>query len=217
MRVTLVLLACAACGPSGETVFDAPCAPAVLYLNRTGATYEHGNFDDSSLNFTPIVDTMRTLPPWPYDNIDWASLAGCIRTGLAPFPVTVTETDPGATQHTELVFTTTYWAGPAGTTVISSGGCRDGYEVAFLFGDALPTYARACHLALRTYAQMTAQLDLADDCEDILNNELDCSDMRTFKDVNATCVDDANVPVDCRCGGTTQNSYQALMAATSCP
>jgi hypothetical protein len=217
MKWAVVAVACAACGNSGETVFDAACEPAVLYLNRTGATYQHGSFDDSSLNFSPIIDVERTLPPWPHDNIDWASLAACIREGLAPFPVAITETDPGMTAHTEIVFTTSYWGGQAGTTMITSGGCKDNYELVVLFGDALPTYARACHLAVRTYAQITAKLDLVGDCEDFMNNQLDCSEMRVFKDVSSACVDDSDVPTDCRCGGTSQNSHQALLAATTCP
>lgn len=218
MRTLVAMLAaCGACGNGGETFFDAKCEPAVLYLNRTGATYQHGGFDDSSANFTPIVDIERTLPPWPYDDIDWASLTSCIRAGLAQVPVTVTEIDPGPTKHTEIVFTTSYWGGQAGTTMITNGGCRDNYEVIFLFGNALPTYARACHLAVRTYAQITANLDLVGDCEDFMNNQLDCSEMRTFKDAEAACVDDADVPTDCRCGGATQNTYRALLAATTCP
>jgi hypothetical protein len=217
MRLALFALTLAACGPGGETVFDAACEPAVLYLNRTGATYDFGGFDDSSMNFTPIVDAERALPPWPHDDVDWASLANCIRTGLQPFPVTVTETDPGMAKHVEIVFTTSYWAGPPGTTMITTAGCRDDLEVIFLFGNALPTYARACHLAVRSYAQITAQLDLVGDCEDFMNNQLDCSEMRTFKDADAACVDDADVPTECRCGGSTQNSHQALLSATSCP
>ncbi|MFN0251045.1 MAG: hypothetical protein ACKV2T_29490 [Kofleriaceae bacterium] len=217
MRLALFALGLAACGPGGETVVDAACEPAMLYLNRTGATYQFGGFDNSSMNITPIVDVERTLPPWPYDDVDWASLASCIRTGLGQFPVTVTETDPGMAKHVEIVFTTSYWAGPAGTTMITTAGCRDGLEVIFLFGNALPTYARACHLAVRSYAQITAQLDLVGDCEDFMNNQLDCSERRTFKDADAACVDDADVPTECRCGGSTQNGYQALLAATTCP
>lgn len=220
MRRTIVvlLLAFAACNNNGgETHFDARCEPAVLYLNRTGATYTFGGVDDSSTNVTPIVDGERAMPPWPHDNIDWESLAGCIRAGLAPFPVTVTETDPGMVKHAEIVFTTTYWAGPPGTTMITTAGCRDTYEVIFLFGNALPTYARACHLAVRAYAQITAQLDLVGDCEDFMNNQLDCSEVRTFKDADAGCVDNNAAPTDCRCGGTTQNTYRSLLAATTCP
>ena len=216
MRSALFALCVIGCGGGGETVFDAACEPAVLYLNRTGATYQRGGFDDASLNFTPIVDTERTLPPWPYDDIDWASLTSCIRAGLQPFPVTITETDPGMAKHTEIVFTTSYWAGPPGTTLITTSGCRDNLEVIFLFGNALPTYARACHLAVRTYAQITAKLDLVGDCEDFMNNQLDCSERRTFKDTDAACVDASDVPTECRCGGATQNTYQSLLAATTC-
>ncbi|MGE0399596.1 MAG: hypothetical protein AB7T06_22970 [Kofleriaceae bacterium] len=218
MRLAVVAVCVVGCGNNGDDVpVDARCEPAVLYLNRTGTTYNVGRVDDSSMNLTPIVDGERVLPPWPYDDIDWASLTGCIRAGLAPFPVTVTETDPGMAKHTEIVFTTSYWAGPAGTTMITTAGCLDTYEVIFLFGNALPTYARACHLAVRTYAQITAQLDLVGDCEDWMNNQQDCSETRVFKDADSACVDDADVPTDCRCGGATQNSYRSLLAATACP
>lgn len=216
MRVAL-LAVLVGCGGGGEVIVDARCEPAVLYLNRGGGTFRPGRVDDPALNQTPIIDMERALPPWPYDDIDWASLTSCLRAGLQPFPVTITETDPGMANHTEIVFTTSYWAGPAGTTMITSAGCSRDYEMVFLFGNALPTYARACHLAVRAYAQITAQLDLVGDCEDFMNNQQDCSEMRTFKDVDSACVDSADVPRDCRCGGATQNSYQALLAATTCP
>ncbi len=197
---------------------DAPCEPAVLYLNRTGGTYIHAAGDDSSQNVSQVIDTMRTLPPAPYDDIDWAAIVSCIRTALAPFPVTITETDPGMAAHTELVFTTSYWGGSPGQTSIFPGACRPGLEVGFVFGSALPTTQRACHIALRTFAQMTARLSLADDCTDVLNDDADCSMMRWFNDHESTCIDGARNPVPCRCGGTTQNSFVAMTAAISaCP
>ena len=61
-----------------------------------------------------------------------------------------------------------------------------------------------------------AKLDLVGDCEDFMNNQLDCSERRTFKGTDAACVDASDVPTECRCGGATQNTYQSLLAATTC-
>src|SRR4051812_26264184 len=156
VRQVAVLLALAACGGSETT--DAACQPAVLYLNRTGGLWDHGAHDDAAANLSILVDGPRTLPAWPKDDTDWGLLVDCLRTALAPFPLTITETDPGAVPHTEIVFTTQYWAGAAGTTAIIPDACRPGHQVEFVFGNALATRARACHVALRSYAQMIANL-----------------------------------------------------------
>jgi len=213
--VVLVLLA--ACG-GRDTPPDAACQPAVLYLNRTGGMWDHGVRDDASLNLSILVDAPRAISPWPKDSTDWGLLVDCIRTALAPFPITVTETDPGMAPHTEIVFTTQYWAGSVATTSIIPDSCRPGHEVEFVFGNALATRARACHIALRSYAQMVANLSLGDRCEDLLNDAMDCVPDRIFVNAPATCVDASSQPIPCRCGGTTQNSFEAMTAATpTCP
>lgn len=190
----------------------------MLYLNRHGGAWDHGAHDDASANLSILIDAPRTLAAWPKDDVDWGLLVDCIRTGLAPFPLAITEVDPGAVPHTEIVFTTASWAGGAGTTSIIPDSCRPGHQVEFVFGDALPTFARACHVALRSYAQMIAELSFGDDCMDLVNNEMDCAPVRTFVDATATCVDATNQPTACRCGGTTQNSFQAMRAAIpACP
>lgn len=214
-----VLAALAACGGAPEGP-DAACEPSILYLNRAGGMYDTAFADDSSRNLSTLLDGPRTLPPYPHDDIDWASLVDCIRTGLAPFPVMITETDPGDATHVELVFTTSYWGGSPGTSVVVPGSCQAGRnEVGFVFGSALPSYARGCHVAVRGYAQMVARLSIADDCTDFLNDDMDCSAMRWFNDRDTTCVDAANQPIDCRCGGgMTQNSYNGMRSAIrTCP
>jgi len=217
MKRALAMVGWVACG--GEPAIpDAPCEAAVLYLNRTGADYAYAGRDDSSQNVSELIDVPRTLPPWPHDDLDWASLTACIRTRLAPFPVEITETDPSMRPHAEIVFTTASWVGSPGTTNLVPSACRSGHEVQFVFGNALPTYARACHVALRGYAQMTALLSIADNCEDILNADMDCSLERTFTDRESMCVDASAQPAPCRCGGAaTQNSFTAMQAALSCP
>lgn len=217
-QVAAVLAAAlGACGGAGDPAPDA-CAPAVLYLNKTGGMWDHGGHDDPANNLSILVDAPRMLPPWPKDATDWMLLTECIRTALAPFPLTVTETDPGAAPHTEIVFTTAYWAGSVATTSIIPDSCRPGHQVEFVFGSAIATRARACQVALRSYAQMIANLSFGDRCDDLLNDQMDCVPDRMFLDATATCIDDAGQPIACRCGGTTQNSYQAMTAAIpSCP
>lgn len=210
MRQLLVLLA--ACG-GGHGSPDAACQPSVLYLDRDGGAYDHGAFDSAALNQSVLLDGPRTLPPWPRDDLAWSQMTGCIRDALAPFPITVTETDPGMAPHVEIVFTTVYWGDPAMNLVVPAS-CNPGHQIEFVFSDALPpTYARPCQMALLGFAEMTANLSPGDHCEDIVNLATDCAPLRSFVDAPATCVDSSNQPVACRCGGTTENTYQALLAA----
>jgi hypothetical protein len=212
-----VLAVVAACGGGGSAP-DAACQPGIVYLNRTGGDYMHGARDSASTNTSVLVDVPRTLPPWPHDDIDWRSLTGCITTALAPFPLEITETAPGLAPHVEIVFTTAYWGQPAGTGMLVPDACRPGQQVEFVFGSAIPTYARACHLAMLGFAQMTAQLSPNDNCEDLVNDAADCSATRRFVDQTSACVDAASQPTACRCGGTTENTFAAIAAAfPRCP
>lgn len=216
-------LALVVIGPLGcsgsDHVTDAACAPAIVYLDRAGGSYDHGSADDASANLSLLVDMPRVLPAWPHDDVNWGELVDCIRTALAPFPLQVTEVDPGVVPHLELVFTTAYWAGPAGTSYVVPDSCRPGHQVEFVFGDALPTYTRACQIAMIGFAEMTANLTLGDNCNDLVNLAMDCAPVRSFIDQTVHCVDDFDQPTTCRCGGaTTENVFQALAAQfPSCP
>jgi hypothetical protein len=132
---------------------------------------------------------------------------------LQPFPIEITETDPGLRPHVELVFTTTYWAGSSGQTYVIPDGCSSRHELGFVFGSALPTDDRACQVALIAFAQMTARLSYGENCRDFVDHSMDCVPQRTFVDEDVPCVDANNQPTACRCGGTTQNTYRALVAA----
>jgi len=200
----------AACGGDDGTPTDISCRQKPVYLNRNGGTFNHGPTDDAINNLSVVVDAERTLPPWPEDDANWLAVTDCIRTALTPIQrLTVTEEDPGAIPHIEIVFTTSYWDGAAMTHVIPAS-CRS-HQIEFVFGDAVPTSARACHLAMQAFAQMTAQLSLGNECHDFVNNAQDCSTERAFLDQTVDCVDGFNQPTTCRCGGgTTQNTQLAL-------
>jgi len=218
MRGAFILCPLAACGGGGSGDVDATCQPSVLYLNRNGGSYVRGRVDNAGLNQSVIVDAPLTLGPYSHDDIDWAGTTACIRDALQRFPITITETDPGLVPHVELVFTTAYWAGSAGQTHVIPDGCSARYELGFVFGNALATRARACQVSLIAFAQMTAKLSYGQNCHDWVDQSMDCAPDRAFEDLEVPCVDANNQPIACRCGGTTQNTYQALVAAhPACP
>jgi len=204
------------CGGSDATPTDIACRPAILYLNANGGAYDTGTFDDAIQNLSLLVDGPMQLPP--YSRSDFDETAACIRGGLAPFPIEIVETDPGAVPHVEIVFTTTYWAGPAGTTMVVPSSCRPGHQLEFVFGNALPTAVRACQMALIGYAEMTANLSIGANCNDFVDLSQDCTPTRSFVDEEVPCVDTSGQPTTCRCGGTTQNTFAAMTAAfPACP
>lgn len=209
------LLVLAACGGGGD---EPPvCQPSVLHLNRAGGAYDRANFDDAVQNRSAILDGPRVLPPYSHGDVDWSITSACIRAALAPFPIEITETAP-ATPHVELVFTTAYWGGSPLTHLLPDS-CRRDHQIAFVFGDAIASNTRACHVAMIAYAQMTAQLSYGANCRDFLDRSMDCVPERTFTDETVLCVDANAQPIACRCGGaTTQNTYRALAAAhPACP
>ena len=201
----------AACGGDGTHHVDVSCANSTVYLDRFGGTYAHGLVDDATQNASEAIDMARTLPAFSGDDVAWGDLTACIRAALAPFDVVVTETDPGATQHLELVFTDTYWAGAAVTHVFPSS-CRAGHQIEFIFGDALSTPTRGCQVAMDGLAEMIAQLGPSENCLDFTSPAMDCG-VRSFVPADAACVDpETNLAAPCRCdaAATTQNSFNAL-------
>jgi hypothetical protein len=190
------------------------CPPTTVFLARDGGHYEPGVDDDTALNLSVIIDEPRDVPPWPSSAPDWAAMTACIRDALAPVGAEVTEIDPGAmTAHYEIVFTTSYWGGSAGITSAVPDRCGRTHRIAFVFGDALATATRGCQVALIALGEMAADLSLDDNCADFLNPAIDCVPDRFFVDGTANCVDNSDQPIACRCGGTTQNTFQALTAA----
>jgi hypothetical protein len=201
------ILVLAACGRSHDAPIDA-CESPLVYLNRGGGMWDHGARDDAGANLSEIVDGPRTLAAYPRPETEWTALAACVRAGLSPFPVTITEADPGATPHVEIVFTDEYWGTEKAFTAVIPDGC-DHHEVLFVFGNALASPNRACDVTLRAYAQTVANLSFTDRCDDYVNDDLDCTPSRSFVDADANCAGGT-----CRCGGgTTQNTFRAMTSA----
>jgi len=217
VRWSVLTLVCA-CGHSDTHFVDAAtCEPTIVYLNKDGGTYTHGAIDDPAQNISVVVDTTRTLAPFPGDAQTWTTLANCIRDALAPFHVAVTDIDPGLQPHYELVFTDTYWAGAA-TTHVFPASCKPGHQIEFIFGTALATPTRGCEVAMAGLAEMAALLGPGANCVDFTSPGADC-DVRSFVDEEMNCVDATTAqPAPCRCdmAKATQNPFQALNALFAC-
>jgi len=217
VRRWLVVLA--ACGGDATHHVDVSCANAIVYLDRFGGAYDHSAADDATQNVGIVFDGPRTLAPYPGDDVAWSDMSSCMRDALAQFDVVVTENDPGATPHLELVFTDTYWVDPAVTHVFPSS-CKPGHQIEVIFGSALATPTRGCEVAMDGLAEMVGQLGPSQNCLDFTSPANDCG-VRSFLAVDETCVDaqtDLAAPCRCDASATTQNSSATLAALLhACP
>ena len=218
MRAAGLLLIIAACAHHDSEPDAGMCGPTVVYLNRTGGMFDHAKADDATQNLSVLLDGPRMLDPWPASESDWSELTACIGTALQPFAIEVTEVDPGATPHLEIVFTTEYWANSAVTNIVPSP-CRPGFQIEIMFGNAIADPTRACELAMSGFAEMTALLSPGVNCHDYTSPAADCDIQRFFVDVQQNCVDPtSNEPAPCRCGGTTEDTFTTLSARfPACP
>lgn len=84
------------------------CKGKTVFLNRGGGTYVVGAKDNAVTNTSFVLDMTRTLAAYPHGDASWAAVKACVTQALAPFKATVTDVDPGTSQHHEIVFSTTY-------------------------------------------------------------------------------------------------------------
>lgn len=219
LRIGLVGLLFAACGGGDSPAPDAgppdanTCTGAgIVYLNAFGGDFKKRGggpeTDDSVLNETFILDMDRTIAPWP-NMANWPDIVSCIRGQLAPFNIGVVETDPGNVDHSEIVFSDTYWD-QNGVYSISGFSCTGlPRAITFVFGDFLADDVQAaCSAALGQWGT-TLGIDRAFDCRDHTTLLATCGD-KTFLDEDVAC--GAFEAETCACGGETQNSYQTILS-----
>ncbi len=76
----------------------------ILFLNNcqpNGCVVKPGQ-TDSTTDHSDIVSAQSTLSAFP-SNVSWASVKSCIEGVMAPFNITVTDTDPGTAPHFEVM------------------------------------------------------------------------------------------------------------------
>lgn len=195
--------------------------PWVLYLNGRGGVIEgtsNGTWEEnSSENKSTIADPGdHTVPSYQYGDASWAEVVQCMREQYARFGITITDEDPGATPHVEVVFAPMY------STVAPSEREYDDYvggvapfgcspingAMTYVFTNLWGNSPRdICETAAQESAHAFG-LDHEDLCEDPMTYKSGCGN-KSFQDVDAAC-GELNGPRACQCGGSTQNSVQML-------
>jgi hypothetical protein len=98
------VLPAAPAAPAAPTASAAPRARSrVIYLNRDGAILRPGD-NDSARQVSSVVAEPTEIDGWDVDDDTWSATVACVAELYAPFDVTITDRDPGATPHIEAVF-----------------------------------------------------------------------------------------------------------------
>jgi MYXO-CTERM domain-containing protein len=183
-----------------------------IYLNRNGVTLTPG-VNDSRANTSSLITQPAEIPAWNASASLWADTVSCLRDTFAPFDVTVTETDPGATPHIEAVFGG--HAALLGLPVNAAGvspmrtdcGVIEN-SIVFTFADAIPQKAEVACAVMAQEIAHSYGLDHELLAPDPMSY-LPYSGQRAFQDQVASCGE--STPRPCACG-PNQSSYQVLLA-----
>lgn len=191
-------------------------AERILFLDRClGDCHYTPGLDDAGANVSSVIGEARTLSEFPHGDESWDAVVACVRDAFAPFAITVTEDDPGTVEHLEIAIggTPQQLGLPMGILGISPVTC-DGDRVVddgigFAFAQSLGDVPlEICWNAAQAAGSLLG-LDralLAGDVMTYLSGPLP----KAFLDETAACGE--STPRTCQCGGTTQNSYQQLLA-----
>ncbi|MEZ4367904.1 MAG: Ig-like domain-containing protein [Kofleriaceae bacterium] len=186
-----------------------------MYLNDckpNGCTVRYGN-TDSRTDYSYIPENgVSTLGAFARSSGDWAEFMQCMRETFAPFDIDVTDVDPGTASHMEVMV-----AGHPNDLGLGNGiGGIAPYQCGYIYnslsfafsdvygGDMLELCATAAQEVAHTWG-----LDhemLASDPMTYLNY----SGQRSFKNQAVNCGEYS--ARSCYCGGSTQNSFQEIVA-----
>lgn len=202
-------------GTAAASTSNTKAQTRLIYMNRSGVTLRPG-LNNSSLQTSSIVETMTEITPWEIDDDDWAETMACMRDVFAPFDVTITDKDPGMTDHLEAVFgghpsDVGLPDNVAGISPFTTNCSVIENSVVFTFTDVLPDDPR---LMCEVMAQEIAHSYGLDHqmLENDLMSYLPYEGDRVFQDEDAICGEFE--PRQCGIAGNvcrdTQNSHELL-------
>ena len=183
----------------------------VLFLNRNGGTYNAGWSDDSTQNVSSILSFNAQIPAYPYGDGSWDQFMGCMRDLYSDFNIEVTDVDPGAAAHMEVVVGghpnhIGMSNGIGGVAPMTCGVI--GNAVAYAFPETYGDDPQGICEAAGQESAHAFGLDHEYLCEDIMTYLYGCGAKR-FVDQDVSCGEYS--ARSCYCGGNTQNSYQYLL------
>jgi MYXO-CTERM domain-containing protein len=197
----------------------APIAAAssrILFVHRcpegVGCPVFAGSVDDSRANISQILAGNTTIGAFTRGDEVWANVMACVRETYAPYNVVVTDVDPGGESHFEvLVGGTSADFGPGGE---GAGGLAPATcsEIPNAISYVFDVWGNNADVICSVVAQESAHafgLEHEMLPEDPMTY-LPGPDKKRFRAEDAPCGEFEQR--GCRCGGTTQNSYEHLVA-----
>lgn len=204
-----------ASGPESGFAAAPTAGPRIIYLNKNGGTYYPGNgIDNSSSNRSSLVSQTVTMPPYSRSAADWAQLMALTKQTYAPFNVVVTDQDPGAAPHVEVVVSghPSMIGQPSSAAGISplTGDCSViERAVVFAFDQLLQGPDDQARVVTHE-AGHAFGLDHELYCPDLMSYLFDCAWPKHFIDQTVACGEYSARA--CNCGGS-QDSVQHLFTA----
>jgi len=191
-----------------------PCAPATLFIVSGGGTYTAGT-NDAGANTIDFLSGKNTVTFAPYTAITLSTALDCIGVRLAPFQITLADVDPGTADHIEIVLSpgdskeVGLAAGVISVTPVSCQAPHQNNVVAAAWPQTGNDDANeTCDMVTQIVGQL-AGLDFTSECNDAMAfNILGAGCGGAFTDTAQACNSGT-----CRCGGTTQNSLQGMVAS----
>ncbi len=191
--------------------------PQVVYLRREGGSYTPGA-TDARRDTSALARQAVVFPPWSPSAEAWSYLVECVADTFAPFDVVVTDVDPGAKPHHEVVIGGDPTQLGQASNILGLAMYPDDCvelpnSVVFVFADQITRLVpeaplrRTCEVAAQEIGHSFG-LDHVLVCDDPMTYRTDC-DRKWFQDLEAPCGTFAAAP--CHCGGSTQNSFATLM------
>lgn len=194
----------------------------VLYVNRHGGTFVAGTADDSGENKSVLVDAgSKVVPAFDWGDARWNEVMSCVTEKYSPYAITVTDVEPPAgSTYIEAVVGGTQvdigYEGPGGggdvLGVASTMGCQiveKGVSYSFSAAHARNDTTGLCGTILQESAHQFG-MEHAMNPDDAMTYLAPSAIWPLFTDAASDCGEyEAR---SCRCGGTTQNSHQWLLA-----
>ncbi len=184
----------------------------ILYLNRNGGDFYPGP-DNSSRNTSTLVRSPVRVPAYRRSNTQWAQLLAASQAEYAPYDITVTDVDPGAVAHVEVVVSgsPSMIGQPSTAAGISplAGDCTViERSIVFAFDDLL--YDVNDQMRVVTHeAGHSFGLDHEFFCQDTMSYLFTCAAPKHFQNGNQYCGEYSARA--CACGGY-QDTVSHLMA-----
>ncbi len=191
---------------------EAAATPTIFFINKNGGTYRPGN-NDARSNYSSIVDSVSTIPPWNVSTTTWNAVKACMVQMFSRWNVTITDVDPGTTTpHYEIVIAGSpedigMEQGVGGVSPFSGNCGVITNSIVFDFAEVWGSNVRdICETAAQEVAHSFG-LDHEFMCQDPMTYLTDCGN-KSFQNTAASCGEYS--ARQCSCGGSTQNSVAML-------